>query len=741
MLEFVPLAVISGFVGLAFEVLYQRAFSLISGDLYLTYAVITLTFIAGMAMGNFFGFLLRRFLGVLEFLGGIYALGMAAFLQLGGYMVSLPTLVLILILLPPSFIIGIHVPLYAYYLRRVVFERIYFYYHLGAVVSIILLELFIFPNLPLSAIFIFLGSGQTLIGAWVTYSYYQHWFVIKPVKISLPQIITLWRQHYRYLVAIFAISLLSFYYQFSLLKFLFFYQYLVRSAFTYFIAVSVFYVALGSLLAGKIKFTLSQVSMVFLLHCLLVLPSLPAIAWALSFIRFTNMHYYLLFLDFLTFSPLLWASVFFCRVIKLTGKESKLIDFYAGSCLAVASLGNIAGYLLIALVAPIILSVNWILPPLLLTLLVLILVGKTINFSTWWWQLGWLLVGGLFFAKVYQPAQILQTGLGTQKYQFLRRWQEPEWQREKQAYTYQNYSERVFYRLEKLAVYANSLVGTFQFQYKSLPSARVYVLDGYISHPINLQQETLVGILPRRYFSATIPNSLVIGIGAGQTPAGVSLVSNHTEAVDISPAVFAFLPELSRENNALLKRADVSLLKADGSNYLKRSHKQYDLILNTATNMFTHGVAKLHTSEFLSLVKSHLSHNGVYVSWLDAQAITSEQELAAVIALQKKHFRYLDAHLVNANYILLVAYDQWRPLAVMDANLIKPEDRESDFAQQLPLTTWSVKRFLPSLPAKISRMDYPSIEINALKSCLHFQGEQKFFLSQAFDDLGQAEDN
>ena len=36
-------------------------------------------------------------------------------------------------------------------------------------------------------------------------------------------------------------------------------------------------------------------------------------------------------------------------------------------------------------------------------------------------------------------------------------------------------------------------MGTFQFQYKSLPSERVYVLDGYISHPINLQQETQQG--------------------------------------------------------------------------------------------------------------------------------------------------------------------------------------------------------------------------------------------------------
>ena len=63
------LTIISGFLGLAYEVIYQRSFSLINGDLYSTYAIIVLTFIAGMSIGNLAGFKLRESLPLLEAIG------------------------------------------------------------------------------------------------------------------------------------------------------------------------------------------------------------------------------------------------------------------------------------------------------------------------------------------------------------------------------------------------------------------------------------------------------------------------------------------------------------------------------------------------------------------------------------------------------------------------------------------------------------------------------------------------
>lgn len=58
---FLLFSFLSGMFGLSYEVIYQRIFLTIMGDLFGTYVVVVATFILGMAVGKFVGFSIATF--------------------------------------------------------------------------------------------------------------------------------------------------------------------------------------------------------------------------------------------------------------------------------------------------------------------------------------------------------------------------------------------------------------------------------------------------------------------------------------------------------------------------------------------------------------------------------------------------------------------------------------------------------------------------------------------------------
>ena len=143
----------------------------------------------------------------------------------------------------------------------------------------------------------------------------------------------------------------------------------------------------------------------------------------------------------------------------------------------------------------------------------------------------------------------------------------------------------------------------------------LWMVIGHITYsPPN---EYKVGFLPRMYFNNTIPESLVVGIGSGETSSAVSMVSQHADLVDISPLVIRLLDKISNYNNNLRQRSNASFIMNDAMNYLKQTDKKYQVIVNTSTSQYTVWAAKLYSSEFLTLIKNHLTPDGVYETWFD----------------------------------------------------------------------------------------------------------------------------
>ena len=173
-------------------------------------------------------------------------------------------------------------------------------------------------------------------------------------------------------------------------------------------------------------------------------------------------------------------------------------------------------------------------------------------------------------------------------------------------------------------------------------------------------------------------------------------------------------------------------------NYLKTNKQYYQLILNTATNMFTHGVAKLHTSEFLQLVSEHLVNDGVYLSWLDVSGVKNHAQLEQILFLHRQYFAYVDAHFLTSGYILLVSYNQQRELRPLTEELLANNEREYLREQKFSWPVIISQRYLQvksKISPPLSCMDYPSIEINALKSYLQKMPESEFSLEDALSQF------
>lgn len=728
----------SGFIGLSYEVIYQRAFSLINGDLYTTYALIVLTFIIAMAVGNLSGFFLRRFLFALELLGGGFTLVFGLWLAEGNlYTLYLPNIVLIAILAVPAFIIGAHVPLYAYYLRERDFNLIYFIYHLGAVVSMLLLEVLIFPRLPLSWVFIFLGSLQLLIGLLLVMAYRKQLFKISDYHFSSNTLKIFVCQNWHYLLGVALMSVMSYFFHFMIIRLLLFYQFLVRPVYAYFLIISIFYLTLGAYLSSKKSYSLTKIIFAFTLNIFLVIYVLANLTPLIANLPFTHLNIYFLLLDLLALSPLLFSTMFFCRVVSQICRQKQLIDLHSGVLLAISSIGNLLGFFLSAILSNWLGNYSWLLLILTATIFLLwFIVEETSKTNLLVLSLILIIFGGYQLAN-YNPDSLLSEALRIKK--FVQRQVsggKPQVIAGNSLDTYAKFSKHYHYQLKDLASNHHSLVGTFEQITPASGSAHlVYVIDGYLSHLLDTYCETLVGLLPQIYFPEKLTKSLVIGIGTGQTVSGTAMISKQTTAVDISPAVFAFLSKLSAYNHDLVNNPTVELVHSDGMNYLKRDSGNYQLILNTATNMFTHGVAKLHTVEFLDLVSKHLIADGVYVSWLDSAGVKSHAQLGQIIGLHRKYFNYIDAYFLNSGYVLLVSYQTKRDLRPLNAELLNATDqayladqgfswKQLDSVLNISLKTSAKTK----APLELSKMDYPKIEINALESYLSNAGDDDFYL-------------
>ncbi|MEK7765150.1 MAG: fused MFS/spermidine synthase [bacterium] len=119
--------------------------------------------------------------------------------------------------------------------------------------------------------------------------------------------------------------------------------------------------------------------------------------------------------------------------------------------------------------------------------------------------------------------------------------------------------------------------------------------------------------------------ALVIGLGMGVTAGSLALHRDLEElhVAEINPAQ----PELARSlwqfNGDVLRDPRMRLHLDDARHWLRASPLTYDLISSDPANLYVAGMVNLYTREYYELIRSRLTPGGVFLQWMHYYQIGS----------------------------------------------------------------------------------------------------------------------
>lgn len=132
---------------------------------------------------------------------------------------------------------------------------------------------------------------------------------------------------------------------------------------------------------------------------------------------------------------------------------------------------------------------------------------------------------------------------------------------------------------------------------------------------MDMRTQLLSGYLPM-FFHEDPQSVLVVGQGSGVTLGAVEQFPvREIDLVEISPAVIAGSRFFSPFNHQALDDSRVRLFLEDGRNHLTHSDKKYDVIISEPSNPWISGVGALFTVEFYQKVRSRLNPGGIVCIW------------------------------------------------------------------------------------------------------------------------------
>ncbi|MEW6355295.1 MAG: hypothetical protein AB1696_03140 [Planctomycetota bacterium] len=120
--------------------------------------------------------------------------------------------------------------------------------------------------------------------------------------------------------------------------------------------------------------------------------------------------------------------------------------------------------------------------------------------------------------------------------------------------------------------------------------------------------------------------ALLICFGVGNTAKAIADHSSieRLDAVDLCGPVFELAPQFADTNNRVYEDKRVRLIHDDGRNFLNLTAGTYDLITSEPPPPCHPGVGRLYSLEYYQACKRRLSPNGLVSQWLPIYQMTSE---------------------------------------------------------------------------------------------------------------------
>jgi len=655
---FLLLLLMSGLAGISYEILYGRMLGNLIGDQFAVSAAILVTFLLGIGIGSRYAWRLWTWLWLIELLIGLCG---AAFVFASGALgellyASLPILptglsgsiiACILLLIVPAFLIGCSVPLFAGYMSRLSpgaqFSTVYAVYNVGAALTALLIEFVLLRSFGIrGAVLCFVGLN-ILVAIILRFGF----ALPKQDNASAPRqaaSVVAIRQRW---LALVPVSMASAIFQLFMVKLAEMLLGPFRESFALVLSIVLLGIALGSMLVRRYHISFQSMVLLSLVGVLLFFVSMEPVAYLYARLYEPASEHYatavllkwgclllLMGLPSLAFGATVPALMGGGADSDGTGRDGTDrrddISRDSGQLLFVASMANVAGFLLMVFVLHRYLDYG----------VMLMMIGLLAAFSL-------CLYKGRKRTAIVAGLLLLGCGLA-----FATSWDE-----ELLYISYTNFRDvddldearRQSITTERYKGYQDV------FAINRVDGSPYFFINGYNSIPLNNPSERIVGALSS-YFAPATSNALVLGLGSGATASVVGQLFDHTDVVEINPVVRRNLFRMKQWNFDIESNPDVNIVVDDAIHYSRASHQQYDLILNTVTTPLYFSSSKLYTADFFEVVKQRLNPGGIYVTWMDARI--GDKGVDIILATIKNSFRHSAILYVKSSYFLLICSDE-----------------------------------------------------------------------------------
>jgi predicted membrane-bound spermidine synthase len=652
----------SGFCGISYEVLYGRLIGNLVGEPFGVTAAVLLTFLLGIGLGTWGAHRLWRHLWLVEGAIGVCGIVIAAsarwldglFYAYGATLIGI-VIIASAVLCVPAFLIGCSVPLFAGYMERLAdgrpFARVYTIYNVGAAITALLIEFVLVRAFGVRGTVCVIASLNAAVAAGL-------FFGFRAVRRSPPP--RAQRAHFelREQLALAVVSVASAVFQLLMVKLAECFLGPFRETFAVVLAVVLGGIAAGSAIVGRFGFRFGAVAASAAVGVCWALVGYGPVTslYAQLYPTATATHALAALFKVTTVAVLMGpGAVAFGATVPAMLTRHEHVARDSGRLLGVSSLANAGGFLLMvgflhrhfeygpilaivaaAAAAAALVSVR----PLRGTVAAIALgaAASTALACRFLWHEEIAYFGHTAF---HSSADLRRATAG--------------WNH---AQTFRGYED------------------TFSITWtRGKPH---FYINGYVSMPLDAPHEKLVGAFSST-FSPRLDRALVLGLGSGATGGTVSLLFEHTDAVEINPVVVENLARMAPYNFDVANRPGIRIVKDDAIHFVKSSRETYSLVVNTVTSPIYFSSSKLYTEDFFRLVRDRMTPDGVYMTWLDSRV--GDEGADIIFTTINRTFAHCALGLVKSSYYLVLCSDApitpWQSGAVAGSATLR-----SYFAQE-----------------------------------------------------------
>ena len=234
----------------------------------------------------------------------------------------------------------------------------------------------------------------------------------------------------------------------------------------------------------------------------------------------------------------------------------------------------------------------------------------------------------------------------------------------------------------------------------------IVVIDGYKTMTINktvkskitgqwLTQSQLendfeffVGAM-QAFLSKGHKNSFIVGLGTGLTVSANSLFYERIDAVEINEAILSIQHIFNEYNFGLLERDNVYSHFDDGYNYLLKSDQNYDLIISNVPTPQYSVASKIWTYDFFKLTKMHLNPGGIFSMWVNGAM--NPKAIEIVLKSLSQVYEHCYVGFIHSMYSNIMCSNQ--PIKVNTPNYVKSGEDINNYNKKYTLNEISYLLF------------------------------------------------